>query len=1036
MLHTVITEEVFRMSLDDEWLKRIQIWRNELPRHFYRPLGRVELAGFVTYAQLTAAEAAQGVFTSMPAGTKWGAKWEYAWFRGGVVLPAAAQGERIVARIDTGGESAIYVNGRNAGATDAEHREVTLTRQGMSGVRYQIMAESYAGHGPRVRHVPPVTPEAVPVPEPPAAQVEVGESTFGIWDEECYQLWLDVNTLFELRDCLEPDSLRVAEIDRSLKEFTLTVDLELPYAAMSATVKAGRAKLQPLLACVNGSTAPILFAFGHSHIDLAWLWPLTETERKCTRTFGTQLALLEEYPEYIYLQSQPYLYAQLQQHYPDLYERIKARVQQGRIIPDGGMWVEADTNLSGGESLVRQFLHGKKYFKTEFGVENELLWLPDVFGYSGALPQIMRGCGIRYFATAKIFWAYGNAEPFPYNTFYWEGIDGSRVLAHMCNDYNSHTNPATLAKRWKERVQKDDLYSRMLPFGHGDGGGGATRDHLEYLRRAQNLEGLPKTKITAPVEFFKDLECNGIPDVTYVGELYFAAHRGTYTSQARTKKGNRQSELCLREAELWQAAASVLRERAYPQAELEQAWKSVLLNQFHDIIPGSSIHRVYEEAEAAYARVIETTRTLARQAWQALVAEEPTALTIFNSLAWPRQELVEVPAGFGGLVDAGERYFPGQAVAGKILAEVKVPACGWSSYRPVQNGVAEVNGHSVQAGANWLENEWLRVELNEFGELVSILDKETGRELALGPCNSFKMYKDVPTSYDAWDIDSMYEQLPVALTATARLEVLANGPLVAQVAVTRTLHNSPLTQIISLRRGSRRVEFRTRIDWRERHKLLKVNFPVTIYAPEALNEIQFGHVKRPTHKSKRGDANKFEVCNHKWTALAETGRGFAILNDCKYGVNVAGNSINLTLLKAPLAPDMTADQGLQEFTYACYAWNGTFAASNVIREAYELNIPVRTTAGYADSVSLFALDTPEIILETVKLAEDGSGDLIVRLYEAKNSTVNCVLTTALPFTKAFRTNLLEQEPVELSVDASRIKLEFRPFEIKTIRLQR
>jgi alpha-mannosidase len=1022
------------LSLNDEWLNRINIWRNELPKYFYRELGKIELSGFITKEQYTVEEASHHPFIPMPVGVKWGAKWEYAWFQGEIVLPPEAEECWIAARINTGAESAIYVNGRNAGAADAEHHEIILTRRGSPGASYRIMVESYAGHGPRVCDAPPGAPEAVTVPEPPPAQAEVGASTFGIWNEDCYQLWIDINTLFELRNVIDADSLRVAEIDRSLKEMTLTVDFELPYFEMLETVKACRAKLRPLLECVNGSTAPTLFAIGHSHLDLAWLWPLTETERKFTRTLGTQLALMDEYPEYRYLQSQPYLYDRMKKNYPQLYERIKAKVQQGQMIPDGGMWVEADTNLSGGESLIRQFIHGKKFFQDEFGVDNELLWLPDVFGYSGSLPQIMKGCGIHYFATSKIFWAYGGAEPFPYNTFYWEGIDGSRVLVHLCNDYNSHTDAAALHQRWKERVQKDGIYSRLLPFGYGDGGGGATRDHLEYLRRAQNLEGLPKTKIAAPVEFFKDLEQNGAPDVTYVGELYFAAHRGTYTSQARTKRGNRRSELNLREAELWQAAATALKKQVYPQKLLEQAWKSVLLNQFHDIIPGSSIHRVYEEAEAAYAQVIDSAQSMIREGMRAFVRDDEAALTVFNSLTWARQELVALPEGYAGLANAAGERVPTQTVAGTTLAEVSAPACGWSGYRLLKQMDDQVIPDSVQAGEDFLENELLRVQFNALGEITGIRDQQTGRELTRGICNRFMMYKDITNCYDAWDIDSMYEQLPVVLDEPAKIEVAAVGPLVAQLVITRKLHHSLMTQIVSLRRGSRRVEFQTRIDWQERHKLLKVNFPVNITATEALNEIQFGYIKRPTHKSKWGDANKFEVCNHKWTALTEAKQGAAILNDCKYGINVSGNSINLTLLKSALAPDMYADRGIQEFTYAFYAWEGTFAESNVVREAYELNIPVQVMSGYAEQMTLFALDAPEIIIETVKMAEDGSEDLIVRLYESKQTSGSCTLQTAFPLNSVYQTDMLERKETKLNVGDCGIKLEFKPFEIKTIRL--
>jgi alpha-mannosidase len=1021
------------MSLTIEWRRRVDNWREELPRHFYRPLGTVEVSGFTTKEQLSVQEACRGGFKPMPPGTQWGAKWEYGWFKGRVVLPEEAAGRRIALVMDAGAESAVYVDGVAVGAVDHQHKEITLALRGVPGTAYDVLVEGYAGHGPRVGHAGPTPPGRETVPEPGPTQATVGQSTFGIWEEDVYQLWIDVVTLTEVRDHVDPESLRVAEIDQGLRDFTLIVDFELPHAEMIETVRACRERLRPLLECVNGSTAPTLFAFGHAHIDVAWLWPLAETERKCVRTFATQLALMEEYPEYKFLQSQPHLYRMVETHYPELYERIQAAARAGQFIADGGTWVEPDTNISGGESLIRQFLHGKRFYREEFGVECEMLWLPDVFGYSGALPQIMRGCGVKYFSTQKIFWTYNGGDPFPYNTFIWEGIDGSEVLAHLHNDYNSHTNPALVIQRWTERVQKDGFSTRLFPFGFGDGGGGPTRDHLEFLRRQRNLEGVPRVKMAEPLEYFRDQEARGWPDARYVGELYFQAHRGTYTSQARAKRGNRKSELALREAELWGAAATALKGFAFPVEAIGEAWKAVLLNQFHDIIPGSSIHRVYEEAEAAYASVIEMAQDVAKRAASCL-ADGSQALTVFNSLSWERPALVTLPEGFKGAADEAGNVLPSQTIGGQTFVEARVPSCGWTTLHPVQE-TGFFGKNPVSATERLLENELLRVEFNGQGEIVSILDKETGQEWAAGTCNSLRMYKDVPAAWDAWDVDSMYELTPVALDDQAHIEVVAAGPLVATLRVTRKLHESTMVQEISLRRGSRRVDFHTVVDWQESHKLMKVNFPVTVHANEGIHEIQFGHIRRPNHRSRPFDADRFEVSNHKWTALAEEKRGCAVLNDCKYGVNVLGNSVNLTLLRAPLAPDMTADKGRQEFTYAFYAWNGSFADSSVVREAYELNCPVMAVAGAAGERSLFAVDAPNVVVETVKLAEDGSGDVLVRMYESKRTATRCTLSTTLPVVGVAQTDMLENVQEELWCYGGEVALEFRAFEVETVRLR-
>ncbi len=1022
------------MSLTLEWRRRIERWLNALPRHFYQPLQPVEWSGFTTPDQLTPDQASQHALQSFPPGTAWGAKWEYGWFHTAFQLPAQAAGKRIALRPDVGGEGVVFVNQKTAGARDREHKEITLSMQGVSGTRYDVWVESYAGHGPSPEGGGPVSYGTESVPEPGPTQVTVGSSSFGIWHEQVYQLWIDVKTLYEIRNGMDENSLRVSEIDEGLRKFTLLVDFEIPQEQMLDSMLQARQALKPLLDCTNGSSAPLLYTFGHAHLDVAWLWPLAETERKIGRTTSSQLALMREYPEYRYLQSQPHLLCMLRQRYPDLYEQVKAASETGQYITEGGMWVEADTNLAGGESLIRQFMVGKRFFQEEFGTDSQLLWLPDVFGYSGALPQILSGCGIKYFATSKIFWTYNGGDPFPYNLFTWEGIDGSTVLAHIFNDYGSETRPEALNRRWNERVQKDGLSSLIVAFGHGDGGGGPTRDHLEFLRRARNLEGTPRTRMASPIDFFKDAEAKGIPSARYVGELYFQAHRGTYTSQARTKKNTRKVEFALREAEFWGAAAAGMGKFQFPRQPMLDNWQTVLLLQFHDILPGSSIRRVYQEAEAMHSGVIRSAQEIASAAKQSMGSKE-NGITIFNSLSWDRKTLVELPA-TTSVVDASGKPLPLQNIAGTTFAEVKVPSCGWTTVYP-QPGAPQADSSAavLHASVNRLENEFLRLELNPSGEITSIFDKQANREIAAGPCNSFKLYKDVPGWFDAWDIDSMYEDCPLPIDPQAKIELIAEGPLVAVLRLTRKINNSTLQQEISLRRGSRVVEFDTRIDWQESHKLLKVAFPVNLHANEALHEIQFGHIARPNHRSRPFDANRFEVSNHKWSALVEANHGFAILNDSKYGLNVLDNSLNLTLLKSALSPDMTADKGQQSFKYAVYAWNGSIADSQLVENAYELNCPATFQAGDAGEKSLFRVDQSNVIIETVKPAEDGSGGIIMRLYESLRTGTQVELSTSLPLLSIQQTDMLENPLHELVVTDGHVQLSFRPFEVKTLRLQ-
>jgi len=1022
------------VALTNEWRCRIDKWHKAAAELFYRPLGQVDLSGFVTREQLAPAEAAKREFRPMPPGTRWGGKWEYAWLRGSIVVPGEAAGGRLVMHLQTATQGElVWVDGVACHGWGRQH--VLLARSAEAGRKIDLLAEVYAGHGPRPCGGGPVADGAATVPEPPPTQVEMGATTFGLWQEDVYQLWLDVQTLLELRDKLDANSLRVSEIDQAMRDYTLMFDPELPREEMLASARAARRRLRPLLECRNGPTTPVMFGFGHGHLDVAWLWPLAESRRKIARTIVNQLTLAEEYGEHRFLQPQAVLYRMLKRGYPDIYERVRRAVAAGHVIPDGATWVEMDTNVTGGESLIRQFLHGKRLFREEFGVECRMLWLPDVFGYTAALPQVLRGCGVEYFTTAKIYWNYHGGEDFPHTTFWWQGIDGTEVKCHLMNSYGDDARPRNLIDRWNERKQKDGISTRLFPVGFGDGGGGPTREHLEYARRTGDLEGCPKFRMSSPMEFFADQDARGWPDVHYVGELYLQCHRGTYTSQARTKRGNRKAELALREAEMWSAAAAALAGFTAPAAELDEAWKTVLLNQFHDILPGSSIARVYEEAEAAYAQTIATAQRTAHAAAAALAKKKDASLSVFNSLSWPRRAMVELPAGSHAAADADGAALAVQEIEGRTFVEVDVPGCGWTTVRPAAGPAPKPDdGAGVTATAGALESELVRVELNARGEVVSLFDKASGRELAAAPCG-LRMFKDVPGAWDAWDLDSMARLLPVELGEEAEMEPVASGPLAGAVRIRRRVHNSRLEQTVTLRRGARRVEFHTVIDWREKHKLLKAAFPLNVHANHAIHEIQFGHVRRPNHYSRQYDADRFEVTNHKWTALAEEGRGAAVLNDCKYGVSVLGNTISLSLLRAPQRPDMNADRGRQELTYAVCFWTGALLTSGVVREAYELNVPPLCVPLDAGSRSLLALDADNVVIETVKLAEDGGGGVVVRLYESMRTATRCTLTTTRPVASAEQTDMLEGPGRALDVSDGRIDLDFRPFEIKTLRLR-
>lgn len=1025
--------------MHSEYISRLAHWQRVLAEDFYQPLEALCFEGFCTMEYLTPEQAAKGPFAPVPEGLRWGKTWEYMWLRTQIALPAAAEGEAIVLSLDAGGEATLFVNGEPFGTRRAEwvetpHHSIcdnVLTPCARAGERYELLLEVYAGHffpdaGGCVTG--PVLPGTMTDPKEEGRRAVVGRSTFGVWNEDAYQLWLDVSTLTMLMHELPEDSLRAARIADGLEAYTRLVDFEQPAAARRADYRRARELLRPLMACRNGSTAPCMAAVGNAHLDLAWLWPMQETRRKTARTFAAQLRLLERYPQYRYIQSQPAAYEMCRAHYPSLYARICEAVREGRWIAEGAMYVEPDTNMPSGEALIRQLVFGKRFFRETFGVESRLLWLPDTFGYSAVLPQLLRGCGVDYLVTQKIFWSYNEGDAFPYHYFTWKGMDGSTVTSFLPTSYTYRTDPKELCGVWKSRVQKRDLEDFLIPFGYGDGGGGPCRDHVEFALRQRDLEGAPRVEMTSPVDFFERLDRKGGPKHTWDGELYFNAHRGTYTTQAAVKKNNRRSEHALHHLELWGALA-MLRGMRYDMQEAERLWKALLLHQFHDILPGSSIARVYEEANEAH-RALQRDAGQRTQAARSALVEQAEGVTLFNGLGFAREEIVSVPDAFA----CGAQTAEGEPVAvcgGE--ARVMVPAMGAVSLVPAQAQPAMAAVHARETGTGAvLENECVRVEITRQGQIVSY--RLNGREMTCGrPMNVLRMYRDVPRLFDAWDIDSNYREQESEVSVSESFEVVRAEGLSAGVRWTGRIGHSTLSQTITLRAGSPVLEFDTCVNWQELHRLLKAEFPVDVRAENALHEMQFGFVERPTHRSRSCDQQRFEVCNHRYTALCDNGHGCAVLNDCKYGVGVEENSIELTLLRAAAAPQMRSDQGEQRFRYGFTAWSGPFANSPVVQQAAAFNDPIVVQPGRLARFSAFRTDCANVIVDTVKPADDASGDIIVRLYESKKADTAYHLLSDLPVCSLVPCTMLEEDRgAPLAPDT---QLHVRAFEVSTYRVK-
>ena len=761
--------------------------------------------------------------------------------------------------------------------------------------------------------------------------------------------------VYDLRFALEAcealtDERRRVRLEAALEAATLIPDLTAPRDELFAQIH----EMRDLLADRIAEIAPDpeggrLFMTGHSHIDTAWLWPIKETIRKCGRTFSTAVRLMERYPEYRFSCPQPQLYAYVKQHYPALYEQIKAQIAAGRWETTGAMWVEADANVSSGEALIRQMLYGIQFCQTEFGTRPTLCWLPDVFGYNAGLPQILAGCGLRSFWTWKLHWQ--SRDDFPHHLFWWEGVDGSRVMAHIPKlgggGYSGTPNPQQLARSWEANKQKAGYEEQLFPFGYGDGGGGATEEMLEYLRRAGHYPGLPACRQGLAEEFFADAHDQAGDLPVWVGELYLETHRGTYTSQAETKRGNRRCELALRDLEIWgtiEACASHAEHSLKPDAPalqrmvvtrmldrfkeqcpdlppdaldlakpnffvlhklLSVGWRTVLLHQFHDILPGSSIGLVYEETARDHAKVLGTATELRDTILGSLTSEGPGAFRLFNSLSWERTDLVTLP--LPGAPDPlvavlGDRRLPTQpTAAGLLVVAAGVPSVGAAtvSLEPGESPATEVT-----AAGNVLENEFYRLELAPDGSISSLLDKRCDREvLAPGERgNLIQLFQDGPVYESAWNLHDTYEKREYAWEGEATVEIVESGPVRATARVTRRHRETVLTQDICLYHGLPRIDFITRVDWRERQTVLKAAFPLAVRAPFATYEVQFGAYERPTHRNTSWDEEKYEVCAQRWADLSEGGYGVSLLNDCKYGYDCHGSLLRLTLLRGKRVP--------------------------------------------------------------------------------------------------------------------------------------
>ncbi|MGO4681466.1 alpha-mannosidase [Microbacterium sp. 2MCAF23] len=970
-------------------------------------------------------------YAPFAAGQQWGPAWGTTWFRVRGTVPAEWAGKRVEALVDLGFdinmtgfqcEALAYRVGADGEpvpvkSLNPRNQWLPITERAEGEEAIELFLEGASNPVLLDYHPFLPTQEGDILTSSPDPLYRVRHMDLAVFEPEVFELSLDLEVLLELQAELPETSPRRMRILQALDDALDVLDLQ----RIVETAGDARAQLADVLAAPADASAHRIAAIGHAHIDSAWLWPLRETVRKVARTTSSMTTLLEEQPQFRYGMSSAQQYAWMKEHRPEVYSRIKAAVAEGRFLPLGGMWVESDTVMPTGESLVRQFSHGQRFFEREFGIRSKGVWLPDSFGYSPALPQLMRRAGFEWFFTQKISWNQRNV--FPHHSFDWEGIDGSRIFTHFppMDTYNSQLSGMEVAKASRQFKENRVATRSIAPVGWGDGGGGTTREMTGKASRLADLEGSARVEWIHPDEFFDAAKAE-LPDPTvWVGELYLELHRGTLTSQHATKALHRWAEQALIEAELWASTAAVRLGAAYPHDELDRLWETVLLHEFHDILPGTSIAWVHREAVSVLSGVLDEARALSEAARAVLAGSGD-------------MELVFTPTSVG----VG---FDGRALGAAALHPVPEPVEGTRTDPGASTSSATGSVSLTETAEGFrLENDLVTVVISAEGLIVSALDKASGRETipAGKPANLFQLHQDFPNMWDAWDIDKYYRNRVEDLTAVSSISASVEDG-VATIVVERPFSESSLRQTITLRPGSRTVHLRNEIDWHETEKLLKLAFPLDVFARETAAETQFGFQRRVTHVNTSWEAAKFETSMHRFVLVQEDGGfGAALVNDSIYGFDTARDvdgddvttSVRLSLLRAPRFPDPDTDHGWHEIQVGLVIGADAAIAT---AEGIALNAPSTIVRGANEVEPLVAVTGEGIVVSSVKLADDRSGDVIVRVYESLGQRTTGTLSVGFDHGWIREVSLIEDE-----LDAPRTgeALSLRPFEVRTLRIAR
>lgn len=975
---------------------------------------------------------------SVACGDTWGGDFCYAWFKTSFTVPKSCTGKQLLLLPRTGAsESLLYINGKPDGMFDVCEEKIANASPRLhlvqpfaenltEGETFEILIESYAGHpAPGIRPL-----DTISNPNGTFYPLNTTKIFKGIkvveYDEGVKEFLLSYTLFCQLLDVLPKDRVHYSRAVNIVRKIFEILPLNIPENSLDFYPQMLKATdiLKNFICRENPEKASgNIGLIGHSHLDTAWQWPVRETLHKAARTFSNALKLMNYYPDYKFIQSSVLYIDWMKKYYPDIYEGIKKRTAEKRWEPNGGAWVEFDNNIPGGEYIIRQFLRGQRYTEENLDYKADCFWEPDTFGYSAALPQILKGCGIKYFLTTKLSW--NEANKFPHDTFIWRGLDGSEVLTHF-NLTHTAADVTSLFKAERQIAHRDVTDMKLAAYGYGDGGGGPSFSMQEYAERTKNIPWIPNGEFCTVSDFMKKLEITAEDLPVFSGELYLELHRGTLTQMHDIKKSNRLLEKAIRENEI----VNVLSDEKDNKV-LKDSIDTLLLNQFHDILPGTCIEDAHKVAiYENYAAVNNLNNQIKNK-----FAFDNESITLLNTLSWQRSDQFVID---------NNAFIPDGCTVQKysdINGDNKLAVSGITllpfSAATVKRGKEKTADCPFNVEDEIVETPFAKLKFKN-GTISSYISKKDGFEVVRTPeipLNTLYFGEDMPNVWDNWDIDYDQQIKMMPVSDTVSCEIVSMGALQLRIRTVKKFGiSSTVTQDIVFYSDTPRIDFDTVVDWNETHTLLKAGFDVNVLSKTARFETQFGHLSRPTHENYGTDKSQFEVCNHKWTDLSDNKFGVAILNDCKYGISVKNSDIRLTLLKGGTHPDARGDKGIHRFTYSLLVHNSCFSTESVIRPAYELNYPVKTFDGTENFKfnNLFEIDSENVIIETVKNAEDNDG-IIIRLYETEGSHAICNLSSKFENYRVFETDMLENKISEISDNGSKIHLTFKPFEIKTVK---